>query len=66
MLLFVLLMLYVLVDIQIYRLYQSITIYYIGTEVENPIVIFHIRVFPAIATLGAGIVDSRTSTIGNM
>lgn len=52
-------MLYVLVDIQLYCLCWSITIYYIGTDIWSLIVIIYVRVFPSSGTFGAGTIDTR-------
>jgi hypothetical protein len=51
MILFVVLILYGLVGIQMYRLYRSITIYYIGTDVYRPIVIVYVGVFLLVVPL---------------
>lgn len=52
------------VDTQIYRSCRSVTIHYVGTEVQNPFVIFHVRDFPSIGAFGARALDSGVSTTG--
>jgi hypothetical protein len=54
-------MLYVLADIHIHHLCQSITICYIGIDVLHPTVVIYVGVFPSSGTLGAGTLDPCTS-----